>query len=53
MFVSLDVACRAGSGLCDEPITRSEDSYRVCVSVCLIVCDAETSTIRRSRFQLD
>jgi hypothetical protein len=29
------VVCCVGSGLCDELITRSEESYRVCVSVCL------------------
>jgi len=34
--------CCVGSGLCDELITRSEKSYRVCV--CLILCDLETST---------
>ena len=39
------VVCCVGSGLCDGLITRSEESYRVCV--CLIVCDLETSTTRR------
>jgi hypothetical protein len=29
-----------GSGLCDELITRHEESYRVCV---FLVCDLETS----------
>jgi hypothetical protein len=32
-----------GSGLCDELITRSEESYGV--FVCLIVCDPKISTI--------
>ena len=27
-----------GSGLCDKLITRSEDFYRVYVSVCLCMC---------------
>jgi len=27
-------------GLCDELITRPEESYRLC---CLVVCDLETS----------
>jgi hypothetical protein len=40
----------AGRGLCDEPITRPGEPYRVCV--CVIVCDFETSTIRRRRPQL-
>jgi hypothetical protein len=40
-----------GSGLCDELITRSEGSYRVCVCVCVCVrvCvhDVETSATGR------
>jgi hypothetical protein len=39
--------CCVGSGLCDELITRPEESYRMCV--CLIVWDVETSTMRRPR----
>jgi hypothetical protein len=46
------VVCCVGSGLYDELITRSEESYRVCVCVCLIVCDVETSTMRRPRSEL-
>ena len=35
--------CRVlGRGLCDELITRPEESYRLC---CVVVCDLETSTI--------
>ena len=30
----------SGRGLCDELITRAEESYRLC---CVIVCDLETS----------
>ena len=30
----------SGRGLCDEPITRPEESYRLC---CVVVCDQETS----------
>ena len=30
----------SGSGLCDELITRPEESYRQC---CVVVCDLETS----------
>ena len=29
-------------GLCDELITRPEESYRLC---CVVVCDLETSRI--------
>jgi hypothetical protein len=51
------VVCCVGSGICDELITRSEESYLVCVCVCvcvcaracLIVCDLGTSTIRWSK----
>ena len=34
--------CRmlSGGGLCDELITRPEESYRLC---CVVVCDLETS----------
>jgi hypothetical protein len=32
----------SGRGLCDELITRPEDSYRLC---CVVVCDLETSRI--------
>jgi len=35
----------SGRGLCDELITRLEESYRLW---CVIVCDLETSRIRRS-----
>jgi hypothetical protein len=39
------VVCLA-SGVCDGLITRSEESFRlcvcVCVSVCLTVCDQKT-----------
>jgi hypothetical protein len=32
----------SGRGLCDELITRQEESYRLC---CVVVCDLETSRI--------
>ena len=32
----------SGRGLCDELITRSEESYRL---LCVVVCDLETSRI--------
>jgi len=37
--------CCVGSDLCDELIAGLEKSYRVCVCVCLIVCDLETLAI--------
>ena len=44
------VVCCEGSGLCDGLITRPEESWsRVRSRVCLIVCDIETSTMRRPR----
>jgi hypothetical protein len=36
----------SGRGLCEEPITRPEESYRLC---CVVVCDSETSWMRRTR----
>ena len=45
------VVCRAGSGLCDELITRLGESNRACV--CQIVSDLETSTVRGPRTDLD
>jgi hypothetical protein len=43
--------CCVGSGLCDELITRTEESYHVCVCVCvrLIICEVATSTMGRPR----
>ena len=35
----------SGRGLCDELITRPEESYRL---YCVVVCDLETSRMRRS-----
>jgi len=32
----------SGRGLCDELVTRPEESYRLC---CVVVCDLETSRI--------
>jgi hypothetical protein len=34
----------SGRGLCDELITRTEESYRL---RCVVVCDLETSWMRR------
>ena len=36
----VSVVCVSGRGLCDELITRPEESYRLC---CVVVCDLETS----------
>jgi hypothetical protein len=44
------LVCCAGSGLCDELFTRSEESYRLWV--CLTECDLETSTRRQPRPEL-
>ena len=41
--------CCVGSGLCDELITCSGESYWFCVRVSQMVHDLETSTLRRSR----
>jgi hypothetical protein len=45
MFVCCECCVLSGRGLCDELITRPEESYRLW---CVILCDLETSRMRRS-----
>jgi hypothetical protein len=40
MFVSCECCMLSGRGLCDELITRPEESYRLW---CVVACDVETS----------
>ena len=40
IFVCCECRVLSGRGLCDELITRPEESYRL---YCVIVCDLETS----------
>ena len=40
IFVCCGCRLLSGRGLCDELITRPEESYRLC---CVVVCDLETS----------
>ena len=40
IFVCRECRVLSGRGLCDELITRPEESYRLC---CVVVCDLETS----------
>ena len=42
IFVCCECCVLSGRGLCDELITRPEESYRLC---CVVVCDLETSRI--------
>jgi hypothetical protein len=42
IFVRCECRVWSGTGLCDELITRPEESYRLC---CVVVCDLETSRI--------
>ena len=44
MFVCCECCVLSGRGLCDELITRPEESYRLW---CVVVCDLETSGMRR------
>jgi len=44
MFVCSECYVLSGRGLCDELITRPEESYRMW---CILVCDLETSWMRR------
>jgi hypothetical protein len=41
-FVCCECCVLSSRGLCDELITRQEESYRLC---CVIVCDLETTKI--------
>ena len=40
IFVCCECRVLSGRGLCDELITRPEESYRLC---CVVVCDLEIS----------
>jgi len=42
IFVCCECRVLSGRGLCDERITRPEESYRLC---CVVVCDIETSRV--------
>jgi len=44
MFVCCKCCVLSGRGLCDELITRPEESYQL---RCVVVCDLETSIMRR------
>ena len=44
MFVCCEYCVLSGRDLCDELITRPEESYRLC---CVVVCDLETPRMRR------
>jgi len=44
MFVCCECYVLSSRGLCDELITRPEDSYRLW---CVVLCDQETSRMRR------
>ena len=39
IFVCCECRALSGRSLCDEPITRPEESYRLC---CVVVCGTET-----------
>jgi len=43
-FVSCECCVLSGRGLCNRPITRPEESYRLW---CVVVCDLETSWMSR------
>jgi hypothetical protein len=44
MFVSCECCVLSGRGLCEGPIPRPEESYRLW---CVIVCDLQASNMRR------
>ena len=43
MFVCCECCVLSDRGICDEPITRPEESYRLW---CVVVCDLESSRMR-------
>ena len=45
IFVCCECCVLSGTGLCDELITRPEESYRLW---CVVVCDLETSRMRKA-----
>ena len=50
MFVCCECCALSGTGLCDELITRPEESYQLW---CFVVCDQETSRVRKPWPALD
>jgi hypothetical protein len=44
MFVCYECCVLSGKGLCDELITRPEESYRLW---CIVMCDLDTSRMKR------
>jgi hypothetical protein len=50
MSVCCECCMLSGRGLCDELIARPDESYRL---LCVVVCDLETSRIRRPWLVLD
>ena len=44
VFVCCECSVLSGRGVCDELITRPEESYRL---RCVVVCDLEASRMRR------
>jgi len=44
MSLCCECCVLSGKGLCDELITRPEESYRIW---CLVECDLETSSTKR------
>jgi hypothetical protein len=44
MFICFECCVLSGRGLCNDLITRPEESYRLC---CVVVCDLETLWMRR------
>jgi hypothetical protein len=50
MLVCCECCVLSGGGLCDDPITRPDESYRLW---CVVVCDPKSSGIRRPWPTLD
>jgi len=53
MAVFYECRVLSGRGFCDGPISRPEESYRMCMCVCVCVCVRERERERERQRQTD
>jgi len=51
MFSSCECRVLSSRGLCDELITRPEESYRICVSLSVIGCNNDPLHLQLGRLR--